>query len=131
MTEAIKPLQEYILKFEKFKDVLLLRPDDYVQKIEESDTPMEPQEIQAEIYAFQKKEELLKQEIPEEIHVSCFKIQCTELYNNLIEKFQTVQKNLIQLIAKRCRESTTQIFNAFETIKTKLKETPEGKYLIS
>lgn len=28
------------------------------------------------------------------------------------------------MIAKRCRESTTQIFNSFETIKSKLKETP-------
>ena len=87
LTEAIKPLNEYIMKFEKFKDVLLLKPDDYVQSLEMAEVPKEPAEIQAEIYAFQKKDELLKQEIPLEIHVSCFKIQCTELYNYLIEKF--------------------------------------------
>lgn len=125
MTEAIKPLQEYILKFQKFNDVLLLKPEDHIAKIEnDEDSQMEPHEIQQEIFKFQKQEEQLKKEIPQEIHVSCFKIVCTELYNNLIEKFQTVQKNLIQLIAKRCRESTTQIFNSFETIKNRLKETP-------
>jgi hypothetical protein len=30
MSEAIKPLNEYILKFDKFKEMLLLKPDDYV-----------------------------------------------------------------------------------------------------
>jgi len=128
LTEAIKPLSEYLQKFEKFKDVLLLKPEDYCQQLEMAENPKEPNEIQAEIFAFQRKEQELKNDIPLEIHVSCFKIQCTELYNYLIEKFQTLQKNLIQLIAKRCRESTTQIFNSFETIKSKLKETPVGSF---
>jgi hypothetical protein len=30
LTEAIIPLGEYLSRFEKFKDVLLLKPDDYV-----------------------------------------------------------------------------------------------------
>ena len=30
LNDAIKPLNEYILKFEKFKDILLLKPDDYI-----------------------------------------------------------------------------------------------------
>ena len=34
------------------------------------------------------------------------------------------------MIAKRCREGTTLIFNIFETIKSKLKETPTGIIII-
>ena len=43
--EAIKPLNEYILKFDKFKEMLLLKPDDYVQAIEMAEQPKEPAEI--------------------------------------------------------------------------------------
>ena len=73
---------------------------------------------------FQKQEEKLKQEIPLSIHVSCFKIQCNDLFNYMTEKFSTLQKQLIQLIAKKGRETSSQIFNSFEVIKQKLKETP-------
>jgi hypothetical protein len=56
---------------------------------------------------FQKQEEKLKQEIPLSIHVSCFKIQCNDLFNYLTEKFSTLQKQLIQLIAKKGRETSS------------------------
>ena len=45
LTQAIIPLNEYILKFEKFKDVLLLKPDDYCQLLEMAENPKEPAEI--------------------------------------------------------------------------------------
>lgn len=52
LTLAIVPLQEYLQKFDKFKDVLFLKPEDYVLSLEISETPIEPHEIQEEIYAY-------------------------------------------------------------------------------
>ena len=45
LQQAIVPLNEYILKFEKFKDILLLKPDDYILALENAETAIEPDQI--------------------------------------------------------------------------------------
>jgi dynein heavy chain len=44
--------------------------------------------------------------------------------NYLIEKYTSLEKNLINLIARRCRDSTTTLFNTFEAQKAKVKDVP-------
>jgi len=60
--------------------------------------------------------------IPENIHVSMFNIQCNDLLIYLTDKYSN---NLIDLIAKKARESTHQLFNIFKGIKTRISEVPK------
>ena len=86
----------------------------------------EVEDIREEVESVNKLERELKDLIPESIHVSYFNIQCNELLTHLLDKYQTLSKELIKLIAKRCKESTQRLFNSFEVIKGKIKEQPKG-----
>jgi len=55
------------------------------------------------IKKYKKKNDKLFVEIPEDIHVSCFQINCKELLKVLSGKYKHLIRNLKDLIAKRCR----------------------------
>ena len=123
--EAIEPLDRYLECFKEFKQVLELKPDEYTRTIEMEDPPREVDSIKEEIFRVGEEEKRLRKSIPENIHVSCFNIQCTEILIYLTDKYVSLRKNLINLIAKRARESTHQLFNTFEAIKLKIGEQPK------
>lgn len=123
--QAIEPLDRYLNKFKRFLKVLELKPEEYSRNIEMEDPPREVDSIKEEIIKVMQQEEELKKSIPENIHVSIFNIQCTDLLSYLLDKYSNLRKNLINLIAKKARESTHHLFNEFESIKAKISETPK------
>lgn len=73
---AILPLNDYMASFDAFKDILQLKPDDYVLAIEMEETQREIVDIKAEVAQVKLKAEQLKKLIPSNIQVSFFNIQC-------------------------------------------------------
>ena len=45
LTEGIKPLEEYLVKFSEYKEVLKLNPDEYVHSMEMDENPPEIEKI--------------------------------------------------------------------------------------
>ena len=58
--------------------------------------------------------------------MSFFRIHCKELLNFLIGKYQSVQKNLKEVIANRARNISHKISSDFKEINEKLKEQPKN-----
>ena len=125
MQKAIKPLNAYLESFEAFKEILQLNPDNHVKLIENEENPRPVEAIREEILQLNQKIADLKKVIPEEIQVSCFVVSCKDLLHILITKYETLQKNLTDLIAKRARESTQAIFIQFNQIQAQVKTTPK------
>ena len=88
------------------------------------DTPWEVEQIQEEIVKVKKMEKELKQNIPQKMHVSVFQVETNEISDYLCEKYYTLSKNLIDMIAKRARSHTQAIFNQFMQIQNKIREVP-------
>ena len=125
MKRAVAPLNTYLESFEPFKHILQLNPDNYVKQIENEENPRPVEQLRDEILQIGDKIKTLQKDIPEEIHVSCFMISCEGLLAILKNKYEALQKNLTDLIAKRARENTQSIFNKFNQIQAQLKTTPK------
>lgn len=54
-----------------------------------------------------------------------FEIQCKDILVYMLEKYEQLEKNLLNLISKRYRESNRLLSNQFALITQKLKEQPE------
>lgn len=103
MKEAIKPLQEYKRSWGEYLELLKMDPDEFTRKIEMDDNPWEVDQLQAEISEIIKKDKIMREKLPENIKVSVFEISCKEMKEYLSEKYQNLQKNLIDMIAKKAK----------------------------
>jgi dynein heavy chain len=88
------------------------------------DNPWEVDQIQAEIAQTIQKEKAMREKLPENIQVSVFEISCKEIKEFLSEKYQTLIKNLIDMIAKKAKSDSQTIFSNFQMMEMKLKEKP-------
>ncbi|CAK83095.1 unnamed protein product (macronuclear) [Paramecium tetraurelia] len=123
--EALQPLEQYKTVFNKYIPVLKLRPDDVARDIELEDPPREFESIRDEIIKATQKEKQLNEEILDSIHVGMFEIHLNEAKGILIERYQGLQKNLIDLIARRARNTSIRIFQEFGDIKKTILEEPD------
>ena len=128
LERGVEPLQEYLTVFEPFKPILEIDPEQHVKLIEkegEQGTPRPVESIRDEIAQIVKNVEELESKIPEEIHVSCFLINCRDLLGILTAKYEHLRKSLIELIARRARSETQRIFFKIEEIQNKIKQQPK------
>jgi dynein heavy chain, axonemal len=100
-------------------------PDDFTRKIEMDDNPWEVDQLQAEISEILKKDKIMREKLPENIKVSIFEISCKEMKEQLSEKYQNLEKNLIDMIAKKAKSEAQTIFQSFKQMEHNLKETPK------
>jgi dynein heavy chain len=54
-----------------------------------------------------------------------FEISCKEMKEYLSEKYQNLQKNLIDMIAKKAKSEAQNIFQGFKLMERNLKESPK------
>lgn len=128
LERAVEPLSEYIKVYDPFKAILQIDPDQYVKQIQAEEDAGAPRPVEAlkdEIKQIEKKAADLKNVIPEEVHVSCFLINCRDLLAILINKYDHLKKNLTELIAKRARSETLRIFAKLTDMQEKIKEQPK------
>ena len=121
---AVQPLQEFTQQFDKYLHLLKIKPDQFVAELENDDEFQSAERIKQEIEKFQLQEENQRKAIPEEIHVSCFQINCKELIRFCCGKYQDLNKRLIDLIARRARESTARIFQQLNDTQKELRRNP-------
>lgn len=87
MERAILPLNDYVQTFAAFDKENALNPDKYVKELDSVEAPKSPQELRADIYENMKKEEQIKNLIPESVNVSMFQINCKDIRNFYAGKF--------------------------------------------
>jgi len=126
MERAVAPLQEYLAVFQKYKKILEIDPDKYVAELEAEDQAKSEEEIKEEVYKYMKEEEAIKESIPEEIHVSCFIINNSSAIKTLTGRYDQLQKNLIELIAKKAREKTQKLTDEFDNLQKEIKTLPKN-----
>ena len=60
--------------FEKFKEILLFNPDKIAKGIEDEEPPREIDDIRSSILEYMKKEEEVRNMLPDKVQVSIFEI---------------------------------------------------------
>jgi hypothetical protein len=64
---SLDPLDDYLKCFDLYKDVLKLKPDEYIKKVETEEKPREIEVIRDEVLDFVKKEQNLRNAMPESV----------------------------------------------------------------
>jgi dynein heavy chain len=124
MEKAVDPLKQFTKIFDKYKVLIGLNADDYINKLENDENFKSAESLQVEIEKFAGEEQIVKKSIPEEILVSCFLIDCKELIRFLTGKYQDMNKRLIELMARRAREKCNQIAKQITDIQKEIRKNP-------
>ena len=84
---AIEPLDDYVKTFEAFGDQFNLNPDKYVKEKDSVENPISCDDLRTDIYENIKKEQQMKELIPESVVVSMFQINCKDIRNFYAGKY--------------------------------------------
>jgi dynein heavy chain len=125
LERAVKPLGEFRKSFDKYKVVLGIRPEEFVREISSGENQANLEFIKGQILKWQKEEKKLKEQIPEEIQVGCFIIDCKEVLRILLGKYQEINKKLIEMLAKKLKENGSSILRSMQDIEKELYNPPQ------
>lgn len=125
MERAILPLNDYVQTFAAFDKENALNPDKYVKELDSVETPKTPQELRADIYDNMKKEEQIRELIPESVSVSMFQINCKDIRNFYAGKFQQIVEKEIKLIQQKAKDETHKLQAKFGEITNKINTVPK------
>jgi dynein heavy chain, axonemal len=125
MERAILPLNDYVQTFAAFDKENALNPDKYVKELDSVETPKTPQELRADIYDNMKKEEQIRELIPESVSVSMFQINCKDIRNFYAGKFQQIVEKEIKLIQQKGKDETHKLQAKFGEITNKINTVPK------
>jgi dynein heavy chain len=125
MERAILPLNDYVQTFSAFGKENALNPDKYVKELDSVENPKSPQELRADIYDNMKKEEQIKNLIPESVSVSMFQINCKDIRNFYAGKFQQIVEKEIKLIQQKAKDETHKLQAKFGDITNKINTIPK------
>jgi len=90
------------------------------------ENPCSPAELRADIYENMKKEEQIKQLIPENVNVSMFQINCKEIRQHYAGKFQQIVDKEIKLIQQKGKDDTQKISAKFAEITARINQVPKN-----
>ena len=93
--------------------------------MDDEENPIDIDVIKKDIYFHMSEEKRLKEEIPESVIVSMFKINTCEIRNTLAEKHARIAKEEIELIAKRARQQASELLDVFEKKNMKIESNPK------
>lgn len=87
LEKGIKPLTEYMVCFDKYKDLLGLDPEKLIKDLEEEDPPKSEEALRDEVYKYIKMEDDIRKQIPKDKHVSYFLVNNNEIIELFAGKF--------------------------------------------
>lgn len=67
LEQSLTPLDEFLKCFDVYKDVLKLKPEEYIKKVENDEKPKEVEALRDEINEFTEKEKKLRESMPESV----------------------------------------------------------------
>ena len=122
---AVSPLSEYKRTFDKYKNILSIRPGKFVREIEEGENQGNLEFIRSQILKWQREELRLRDQIPEEVQVGAFMVNCKEVLRILLGKYQEINKKLIEMMAKKLKENGAKILRRMRDIEKRLYLPPQ------
>lgn len=125
LEKAVRPLDDYIKTYSKYEKEYKLDPEGYVKKLDDDDNPPEIDFLKKDVLFHQSEAVRLRNEIPDFIICSIFKINCKEIRENLAQKHEQIAKDQIELIAKQAKIKANELLEIFEKMHLKIESQPK------
>lgn len=124
MIEAILPLDEFLERFDKFKEILELSEEQLVKKYDgEHKKPIDF--IFKEIEKFKIQSSEFESTILPKVQVGCFMVDCSDVKKKISEIFGKIQHALTEVIAKRASDTVQDIESKFLDISKQISQDPK------
>jgi hypothetical protein len=101
-----------------------LNPDKYVSSLDEGEDPITPEALEADIIRHRKLEQDVYDAIPNTVTVGMFSINCADIRNAYANKYDSIVKKEVQLIAAKAKQQTFDIIQEFTGIHDKITKEP-------
>lgn len=125
LEQAIQPLDKYIHTYDKYEKEYKLDPEAYIKKLDDDDNPPEIDFLKKDVLFHQGEADRLRNEIPDFIVVSIFKISCREIRSTLALKHEKIAQNEIELIAKQAKQRANELIESFDKMIMKIESQPK------
>lgn len=125
LTHSIQPLIAYGETYAKYENVNNMNPEEYVATLDEGDNAMTEEEIKTDIHHHMEQEKKILGEIPEQVVVSIFEVNCKEIRNQLAGKHAEIVRLEIDLIGARARAKNAEISNKFREMDNHIRHAPK------
>ena len=122
---AIQPLETYIRTYDKYDKEYKLDPAGVIKKLDDDDNPPDIDFLRKDVLFHQQEADRLKNEIPDFIIVSMFKVSCREIRATLAQKHTKIANDQIELIAKRAKILANEALEGFEKMNNKVESAPK------
>lgn len=101
-----------------------LNPDKYVSGLDEGEEPITPEALEADIRRHKALEQDVYDAIPNTVTVGMFSINCADIRNAYANKYDSIVKKEVQLIAAKAKQQTFDIINEFNGIHDRITKEP-------
>ena len=122
---SLDSLDVYLRCFDSYKEVLQLKPEEYIKKIETEEKPREVEAIRDEVVGFNLKEQQIRESMPDSVQVGYFRVNCKDISQILAGKYSQLSRGLIEVMAKRVKQNTSALYQDIQDIQKKINEPPK------
>ena len=121
----MEPLNAYIKTYSKYDKEYKIDPATFIKRLDDDENPPEIDFLKKDVVFHQKEAERIKNEIPDDIIISIFKVNCKEIRNKLADKHLKIAKDEIDLIAKRAKVTANELLTQFDKMNMKIESHPK------
>lgn len=122
---CVEPMEKYLRTFDIYEKEYQLDPDAIIKTLDDPDNPPDISDLKKEVIFRQKEATRLSDEIPDNITVSMFKIDCKDIKDTLAQKHIQIAEAVTKLIANRAKANANEIISSFEQMNMKMETTPK------
>ena len=121
----MEPLNAYIKTYSKYDKEYKIDPAAFIKRLDDDENPPEIDFLKKDVVFHQKEAQRIKNEIPDDIIISIFKVNCKEIRNKLADKHLKIAKDEIDLIAKRAKVTANELLTQFDKMNMKIESHPK------
>ena len=121
---CIKPLQSYLRMYERYRELVNLDVQVYLQEFMADDR--EATDVKKECEKHMRSREQIGKEIPNSVDIGIFHVSCIELRNKLMAKCQQLSDALLELLCTKLRTQAQEITGEFTKMAQVLYSRPNG-----
>jgi hypothetical protein len=119
---ALAPMDEYLSKFSKYRDLINLQVDQYVQQFASQEHDLK--DVRKLILQHTKEKAKIEKEIPKTVWLGIVLVNCDDVRKKLSMKHRDIIQKLLDFFTSETKAKCDEVNKVFKKMETELKKQP-------
>ena len=102
-----------------------MKAEEYVVQLEKGEVKRTTEEVYKEIILYEDKEKIVKETIPNDLEISCFKVSCRPLKTALILRYRDMKRNLKEYLNTTIENMTVGLLDRIDNLEKNIEKQPK------